>query len=169
MSAISDLFAAGSIPSSCQFLPLVDASAHEGFFGPYLKLYCQDDGDLPIEIVVDARYFPYLEPYIDILRSHREEPETTAPPEVPLYRNTENQWRFSWKAAHRDYPTLTPASPESDTPTSLPEPAAIPADRAYRMQVSVPGELANRFRRRAAAQGLRHTDLLLTLIRDAVS
>lgn len=159
MAALDDLFREHSPEASgCVYLPLTDAVPLTGPHGRFVKLVCIDDAELPIEATADQRHFPLLEPYISELRRARQDSDMDWPV-VPLFQGHDGKWRFSWHAARRDMPELA-ASPE-------PEPELL--DRAYRMQVSIPCTLAERFKATAAAKGMRHTDLLLALIRGAAT
>lgn len=159
MTALDDLFRETTPETSdCVYLPLTDAIPLSGPHGRFVKLVCIDDNDLPLEATADQRHFQLLEPYINELRRSRQESDMDWPV-IPLFQGHDGKWRFSWLAARRDRPEL--AAP--------PEPAPEILDRAYRMQVSIPGTLAERFKAAAAAKGMRHTDLLLSLIRAAAT
>lgn len=162
MSALDQLFLDAPEPAGCHYLPLVDVVAMTGPHGRYLKLICTDDTELPIEAIVDQRHFPLFEPYFAELRASRTTGDDNWPI-VPVYKTPSGTWRFSWVAASQAHPNLRP--PEGDPDLNV---VAL-EERAYRMQVSVPGALARRFKRAAAARGVRHTDLLLALIRDAAT
>lgn len=164
MSAIAELFQEVPPPPNCEYLLLSDATPCHGIHGPYIKLYCFDDTDLPIEATADAKHFHLLEPYIEILRKARQSPGDFADTTIPVFKGDDGRWRFSWLAASRDYPDRVEPTPSPQT--YVPDPAM--EGRAFRMQVSVPGTLAERFKALAAQRGMRHTDLLLSLIRDAV-
>lgn len=161
MTAIDRLFDDQGEDTTAVYLTLSDVTAHTGPYGRYLRLHCLDTEGLPVDAIADERYFPLAEPYVQELRDSRNG-EASDPPVIPVFLGNDRRWRFSWHAARRDNPAIpypgpaTPASPEHD-------------DRAFRMQVSVPGTLANRFKATAASRGMAHTELLLTLIREAVS
>jgi hypothetical protein len=167
MSAIDDLFTeVPPPPCSNYYLPLSDAIPCQGPHGLYIKLYCLDADELPIEATADARHFHLLEPYIDALRQQRQDYLGVETPVVPVFQGEDNKWRFSWISASREHPELVkPETPALEPYTPDPEMEG----RAYRMQVSVPGSLAERFKAHAAQRGMRHTDLLLTLIRSALT
>ena len=159
MSAIDQLFTeAQPNQTSCFYLPLTHVEPCSGIHGRYVKLVCVDADDLPIEATADQKHFRLLEPYVEELRKARSETPGEYPV-VPVFKGNDGRWRFSWLAAQKDHPHL--ANPEADAPENV--------DRAFRLQVSVPGTLAYRFKRVAAQRGIPHTDLLLTLIREAVS
>lgn len=166
MSAIDDLFIEVPPSVSCLYLTLTDACPGESAHGRYIKLYCLDADDLPIEAMADHRHFHLLEPYIDLLRQHRQAPLQSDQPVIPVFKGDDGRWRFSWRAATRDYPELASAEPAA-SPAYTPDSAM--ASRAFRLQVSVPGSLAEAFKAHAAQRGMRHTDLLLTMIQHAVT
>lgn len=167
MSAIEDLFTEVAPPSiECLYLPLTDACPCESAHGRYIKLYCLDADDLPIEATADNRHFHLLEPYIDLLRKHRQNYAQWEQPVIPIFKGDDAKWRFSWRAAARDYPELA-VSELTPPPAYTIDP--VMAARAFRLQVSVPGSLAEAFKAHAAQRGMRHTDLLLTMIRNAVT
>lgn len=167
MTAIDDLFnEVPPAPPSCLYLTLTDAVPLSGPHGRYIKLVCLDTEDLPIEATADSRYFHLLEPYIEVLRQFRRGLNDDALPMVPVFKGEDGKWRFSWLAAGRDFPERV-KSESAPAPTYTPDPSM--AGRAFRMQVSVPGALAEQFKQHAAQRGCTHTDLLLTLIREAVT
>lgn len=168
MSAIEDLFeeAPPSIPS-CTYMTLEDAIPCEGVHGRYIKLVCVDGEGLPVQASADARYFDLLEPYIELLRQARDPESVTTNPVIPVFFGEDHKWRFSWLAAARDYPERAPALPSPGQPT--PSTPADLSDTAYRLQTSVPAELAHRFKQAALARGLTHTQFLTALIRSAVT
>lgn len=163
MTVIDQLFSENepSVPG-CVYLPLTDVIPCVGIHGRYVKLVCMDGDDLPIEATADQRHFHLLEPYVEELRDYRNAGEGAEYPVIPLFKGNDNRWRFSWHAASRDNPSAAPSdptiAPENDTP-----------DRAFRMQVSVPSSLAQRFKVAAQRRGLTHTDLLLSLIHQTVA
>lgn len=159
-SALEEIFSELDVETpSCVYLPLTDVIPCMGIHGRYVKLICLDGNDLPIEVYADSRHFSLLEPYVDELRTYRQTDSGSGYPQVPAFKGNDNRWRFSWRAASQDNPHI----PETPTPES------VKPERAYRMQVSVPHSVFERFRLVAAERGQTHTDLLLTLIAQTVA
>lgn len=158
MAVLDQLFSDLPELANCLYLQLTDVVPKVGPSGRFLKLICLDDEGYPLEAIADSKHFHLVEPYFTELRACRESRDLDWPA-IPVFRTANDTWRFSWRAALRDHPELQkPEPPETDLD-----------DRAYRMQVSIPGALARRFKAAASARGLRHTDLLLALIRDAAT
>ena len=149
----------------CAYYQLVSASRVEGPSGVYCRLVCSDC-DLGQEIVAtaDERYFEQLRPFLTILRDSNLDHLGVEPPVIPLFQGRDGKWRFSHLAAERDYPESTQL-PE----VVAPQPDQTLDERPYRLQITVTRSLAARFKKAAAEQGLKHSDLLLQLIRGATT
>lgn len=162
MAALDQLFTDPPELANCLYLPLTDVVPKVGPMGRFLKLICIDDDGIPLEAIADHRHFHLVDPYFQELRRCRENADLDWPV-IPIYQSAGKTWRFSWRTALRDHPELQalepPAPPEND----------LAIECAYRMQVSIPGTLAQRFKAAAASRGMRHTELLLALIRDAAT
>lgn len=144
------------------YYPLTGCKTIKGFTGTFFRLTCTGDNGEEISATCDNRYREHLRPYLDLLVKSQEGTSTEAPV-VPLFHGDDGRWRFSWLGAQHDYPELHPhRTADSGTPSS-------PEGVATRLQVSVSQDLADRFKMRARANGMTHTDLLLELIRGSVT
>lgn len=158
MSSLDQLFQeTPESTSDFDYAQLTGVRPCNGIHGRFVKLLCLDEEGIPIEATADQRHFHLLEPYFNELRVKSKDPDADWPV-VPLFKGNDGRWRFSWHTAARDNPNLALQNQPTDISRGV-----------YRMQVSVPGDLAARFKQTAQSRGLSHTDFLMSLILDAVT